>query len=156
MGGQLLTRAVRLPGLGSLLVRRRDVLTEQFLFKAGLADPGSLDDLDRAAYRAPHPDAASRMALLAFPRQIPFSNRSTVAELSAQNARGLLRHFAAKPAAIVSGMRDVLFRPDVVGQWSELLPHAEVTRLEEAGHFVQEDAPEAVISALLRLTAQRP
>ncbi|MDQ3241932.1 MAG: alpha/beta fold hydrolase [Actinomycetota bacterium] len=31
MGGRSATRAVRAPGLGSLLARRRDVLTEQFL-----------------------------------------------------------------------------------------------------------------------------
>jgi len=151
MGGRAGTRAVRTPGLGSLLARRRDVLTEQFLFKAGLADPTVLDELDREAYRAPHPDAASRAALLAFPRQIPFREGGPVAELSAENADGVRRHFARKPVALVWGMQDVLFGPEVLGSWRELLPDAKVTEIDHAGHFLQEDAPDEVRAALLDL-----
>lgn len=156
MGGRSATRAVRTPGLGSLLVRRRDVLREQFLFKAGLADAAVLDERDREAYRAPHPDPASRTALLAFPRQIPFRARGPIAELSAENADGLARHFASRPVALVWGMRDVLFGPDVLALWREHLPHAEVTAIDHAGHFVQEDAPEQVRDALLELVRRPP
>ena len=155
MGARFVTRAVRTPGLGSLLARRRDVLTEQFLFKAGLADPTVLDELDREAYRAPHPDPASRTALLAFPREIPFRDRGPVAELSAENAEGLARHYTTKPVALVWGMKDILFGPEVLRLWGELLPHADVTSIENAGHFVQEDAPNDVIGALLNLVDDR-
>jgi len=155
MGGRSATRMVRTPGLGSLLIRRRDVLTEQFFFKAGLADPAALDDRDRDAYRAPHPDPGSRAALLAFPRQIPYREGDPVAELSAENADGLGRHFRTKPVALVWGMKDVLFGPEVLRLWNELLPAAEVTEIDEAGHFVQEDAPAEVTAALLELMGDR-
>ena len=155
MGGRSATRAVRTPGLGSLLARRRDVLTEQFLFKSGLADPAVLDEVDHEAYRAPHPDPASRTALLALPRQIPFRDGHPVAELSAENADGLARNFTTKPVALVWGMQDVLFGPDVLRLWRELLPYAEVIAIENAGHFVQEDAPDGVAGALLKLARER-
>ncbi len=150
MGMRSSTWAVRTPGLGSLLVRRRHVMTEQFLFKAGLADPTTLDEVDREAYRAPHPDAASRAALLAFPREIPLGGGGPVAELGAENADGLARHFANMPVTLVWGMRDVLFGPEVLRLWRDLLPHADVTTIAHAGHLVQEEAPDAVRTALIR------
>jgi haloalkane dehalogenase len=48
-------------------------------------------------------------------------------------------------------MRDVLFGPEVLDRWRDTLPSAGVTRLDDAGHFVQEDAHERVIPELLRL-----
>jgi haloalkane dehalogenase len=48
-------------------------------------------------------------------------------------------------------MRDVLFGPDVLEMWRETLPAAGVARLDDAGHFVQEDAHERVIPELLAL-----
>lgn len=151
IGGRAATRVVRLPGIGSLLVRRRAMLTERFLFSAGLSDPGVLDEVDREAYRAPHPDPASRTAVLSFPREIPFRPGDPVAELCAENAAGLASHFTAKPVVLAWGMQDVLFGPEVLGLWRKLLPDAEVTKIDRAGHFIQEDAPDQVEGALLAL-----
>lgn len=156
MGGRFGTRMVRTPALGSVLARRRNVLTEQFLFGAGLADPAVLDELDHEAYRAPHPDPASRAAPLELPREIPFRGGGPVAELSAENAAGLARDFRSKPVAIAWGMKDVLFGPEVLELWRELLPSAAVTTIDGGGHFVQEDAPDAVTGALLELLSVRP
>jgi haloalkane dehalogenase len=50
-------------------------------------------------------------------------------------------------------MRDVLFGPEVLDMWRETLPGAGVVRLDDAGHFVQEDAHERVIPELLGLLA---
>lgn len=129
-------------------------MTEQFLFKAGLANPGALDERDHAAYRAPHPDPSSRTAMLVFPREIPFRARGPVFDLSAENEEGLVRAFRSKPVRLVWGMKDVLFGTEVLSLWQELLPDARATRLDEAGHFVQEDAPEEVTAALLELATE--
>jgi pimeloyl-ACP methyl ester carboxylesterase len=159
MGAMASVRALRAPLLGPLLVKRRSVPVEAFLLRAGLARPERLDDRAREAYRAPHPTPADRDAVLAFPRQIPLRRGGPVAELAARTADRLPRALAGKPVTLCWGARDVLFGEDVLSLWRELLPAATVARLPDAGHFLQEDAPEAVaehVVACARAAARRP
>jgi hypothetical protein len=49
-------------------------------------------------------------------------------------------------------MKDAAFTPAVLEElWLGTFPHAVVTRVPDAGHFVQEDAYERVVPALLEL-----
>jgi pimeloyl-ACP methyl ester carboxylesterase len=147
-----LIRAFRVPGLGELLVQGLGMFTRGFLFHAAVVHPERLTKQVRAAYLAPHPSWASRAAVLAFPRQIPFRPRGPVAELSLR-LEDEIAVLTDRPARIVWGMRDVSFAPEMLEQWETLLPAAAVTRLDDAGHCIQEDAPEPVINELLELVA---
>jgi pimeloyl-ACP methyl ester carboxylesterase len=149
MGERGTLRLLRAPGIGALGVKGRDGLTETFLFKSGLAHPERLDDDAKAAYRAAHPSWRSRTPLLAFPRQIPLRPGGEVADLTSATEEGLRRDLRGKPAALCWGMRDILFGEEVVRRWLETLPDAEVIRLDDAGHFLQEDAPEEVARRLV-------
>ena len=154
MGRGLTLRMLRTRGLGELAAKRRAGLTEDFLLRAGVRHRDRLDAQAKAAYRAPHPDAASRTGVLAFPRQVPLSEDDAVAALSREVEEGLRRSFADRPATICWGMRDVLFREPVLDLWRAVLPGARVVRLDDAGHFVQEDAHERVVPELLDLLAR--
>ena len=46
-------------------------------------------------------------------------------------------------------MPDVLFGPAVLERWEKVLPQADVVRLEDAGHFVPEDAPDELANLLV-------
>ena len=151
MGRGLTLRLLRLRGTGELIAKLRGGLTEDFLLGAGTRRRERLDHNAKAAYRAPYPDAASRTGVLAFPRQVPLSDDTPVAELTRETDALLRRHFHDRPARICWGMRDVLFGPEVLDRWRDTLPNARVTRLDGAGHFVQEDAYERVIPDLLDL-----
>jgi pimeloyl-ACP methyl ester carboxylesterase len=153
MGRQATLRALRTRGLGELIAKLRDGLTEDFLLGAGTKHHDRLDKQAEAAYRAPHPDRASRTALLAFPRQVPLSPDGPVAKLTRATDDALRRHFLGRPVHISWGMRDILFGEEVLDLWRQSLPNAGVTRLDDAGHFVQEDAHERVIPDLLALLA---
>jgi pimeloyl-ACP methyl ester carboxylesterase len=148
----LLIRAFRVPGLGELLVQGLGMFTRGFLFHAAVVHPERLTKQVQAAYLAPHPSWTSRVAVLAFPRQIPFRAHGPVAELSLR-----LEHeiavLADRPARIVWGMRDISFAPEMLERWETLLPQAKVTRLADAGHCIQEDAGEEVIRELLEFLA---
>lgn len=143
-------KAFRTPVVGELMVKGAHAFVRQFLFRAGLHDPARLTETDHAAYLAPHPTWASRTGILAFPRQIPAGPAGPISDFVALEAAKLAKGFADKPVRIVWPMNDVAFKPETLdGMWLKAFPHAEVTRVEGAGHFIQEDAPDIAISALL-------
>jgi pimeloyl-ACP methyl ester carboxylesterase len=151
MGRAMTLRLFRTPGLGQLAVKVRSGLTEDFLLRAGVRYRDRLDADARRAYRAPHPTRASRTGVLAFPRQVPLATDDPVAELTREVDDGLRRDFQDRPARICWGMHDILFGEEVLDLWRETLPAAGVLRLEDAGHFVQEDGHGQVIPELLAL-----
>lgn len=55
------------------------------------------------------------------------------------------------PATIVWGDRDPVYGPHFLRQWQRVMPHAPVTHVAAAGHFVQEEAPEAYVNAIERM-----
>ncbi len=93
-------------------------------------------------YRAPFPTAAERHGLYAFARQIA-AGAPSLADLWAQRER--IRNI---PSLLIWGMKDVAFGPNYLARWRELLPRAEVLELPEAGHLVQEEAPEQILGTL--------
>jgi len=149
--------AFRTPGIGELLVKGDHAFVKRFLFQAGLADPSRLTEADRAAYLAPHPTWSSRSGILAFPRQIPSGPKGSISDFVAVEGAKLAEGFADKPVKIVWPMKDVAFGPETLdGMWLRTFPNAEVVRIEKAGHFIQEDAPELVIPELLNLLGAIP
>ncbi len=57
--------------------------------------------------------------------------------------------FDDRPVLLVWGMQDPVLTPAVLARWQKVLPHAETHSIDDAGHFVQEDAPERVVDLLL-------
>lgn len=154
MGKGATLRMLRTRALGEMIATVRAGLTEDFLFKGGIVQGDRLDRDAKAAYRAPHPDRASRAGVIAFPRQVPLSGDTPVAALTRETEAGLRNVFGSRPARICWGMRDVLFGEAVLSLWTETLPGASVVRIEDAGHFVQEDAHERIVPQLLELSSQ--
>ena len=52
------------------------------------------------------------------------------------------------PTLIIWGMKDTAFPPYQLARWQQLLPDAEICRLEAAGHWPHEEQPERVSAAL--------
>jgi cis-3-alkyl-4-acyloxetan-2-one decarboxylase len=142
-------RVFRLPVLGELAVKGLDLFTRVFLFRAGVVHHDRLDATVKAAYRAPHPTWSSRTAVLVFPREIPAGPQGPVSDLLGEIENGLAV-LADRPVAIAWAMRDIAFTPEVLDQlWLRTFPAADVTRLDDAGHYLQEDAHERIVPALL-------
>jgi pimeloyl-ACP methyl ester carboxylesterase len=51
------------------------------------------------------------------------------------------------PVLLLWGMKDPAFGPAALRRWQEALPHAQTVEFPEAGHFVQEEAPDQATSA---------
>ncbi|MFL5866820.1 MAG: alpha/beta fold hydrolase [Thermoleophilaceae bacterium] len=141
-------REFRTEGLGEILALAGNLFVEAI--PGGMAsrdvDPAMMD-----AYRAPFPDYWSRVGTLAFQRDIPLTER----DRSAPVMSGIHERLAELdvPATLLWGMRDRVFQPVFLDQWRELLPEARVVELDDAGHFVVEDRPDAVVDAAAGLAA---
>lgn len=137
------------------MVKGFHAFVKLFLFKAGLVYPKRLGDREKAAYLAPHPTWSSRTAILTFPREIPAGPRGRVSDFVAVIHDQLINAFTHKPVFIAWPMKDIAFGPEILEDlWLQDFPRAEVMRIHDAGHYIQEDAHEKVIPQLLRFLAK--
>jgi haloalkane dehalogenase len=136
-------RELHTEGLGELLVLAGNLFVESI--PGGMASRDT-DPVMMEAYRAPFPDYWSRIGQLAFQRDIPLTERDRSARLMGSIYERLSD--IDVPVTLLWGMRDPVFQPVFLDQWRELFPHANVTELHDAAHFVPEDRPDAVIEAI--------
>jgi pimeloyl-ACP methyl ester carboxylesterase len=143
-------RLFRTPVAGEVAVQGLDLFKRGFLFRAGLNRRDRLTRGVKRAYRAPHPTWSSRMPILVFPREIPSGPEGRVSNFVAVIEEGLRDGFREKPVGIAWAMKDRAFTPEMLeGLWLHTFPQADVLRLEDAGHYLQEDAHEEIVPALL-------
>jgi haloalkane dehalogenase len=136
-------REFRAEGLGEILALGGNLFVESI--PGGMARRDT-DPLMMDAYRAPFPDYWSRVGTLAFQRDIPLSERDRSASLIASIQERLTE--LDVPVLLVWGMRDRVFQPVFLDQWRELFPAARSAELDDAGHFLVEDRPEAVTASI--------
>lgn len=111
------------------------------------AHPDRLTETVMDAYLAPFPTPESRRALLCWSRDIPFAaGDPSYAEM--QQIENGLAQFRQLPVLLVWGMQDPVLPPSVLRMWQQLYPHATTHELDEASHFLQEDAPERIVQAI--------
>jgi haloalkane dehalogenase len=137
-------REFRTEGLGEILVLGGNLFVESI--PGGMANRDT-DPVMMNAYRAPFRDYWSRVGMLAFQRDIPFTERDRSAALMGSIHERLEQ--LDIPVTLVWGMRDPVFQPVFMDQWRELFPDARVVELDDAAHFVPEDRPDAVTAACL-------
>ncbi|MGJ3245886.1 MAG: alpha/beta fold hydrolase [Elainellaceae cyanobacterium] len=148
-------RLFRTPIIGEVMVKGLHAFVRFFLFKDGLVYPQRLGNREKAAYLAPHPTWSSRTAILTFPREIPAGPNGRISDFVAVIHDQLLSAFSHKPVFIAWPMKDVAFGPDILQNlWLQDFPNAEVMTIEDAGHYIQEDAYEKVIPQLLSFLAK--
>ena len=134
----------RLPLVGPLLVRGLN----------GFAGPAtrmamhrrSLTEAEKGGYLFPYDSWGNRGAVNAFVRDIPLAAGHPSWPALAETAMGLPQ-FADRPALILWGGKDFCFNDRFLARWQKILPHAEVRRIADAGHYVLEDAEEEVVPA---------
>jgi len=112
------------------------------------ATTSELSDAVLAAYDAPFPNAASKAGAQQFPLLVPMSedDAGVAEQLKIQAALAQW----SKPALVAFSDEDPVFPYPKSGErFIELIPTAgEQVRIENAGHFLQEDKPEAVVAAM--------
>ena len=104
-----------------------------------------------AAYNAPFPDDDHKQGVRQFPNLVPGTPRTPSAEPN-KEARKILREWK-KPFLCAFSDKDPIFS-GVENSFYKLIPGCKdmphVT-IEDAGHFLQEDQPEACVDAILSI-----
>lgn len=143
-------RVFQTRGVGEAMVKGLHLFVRVVLFRAGVVHRDRLTPEVKSAYLAPHPNYRSRTAVLVFPREIPAGPEGEVSDLNAEIEAGLETHFRSKPVKIMWAMKDIAFTPQMLDElWLKTFPDADVVRLDDAGHFLQEDAYERIVPALV-------
>lgn len=105
------------------------------------------------AYLAPYSTPHDRIATLRFVEDVPQSRShrtwAIVDEVDRQ-----LEKLADRPLTVVWGREDWCFTLRFYEGWRERFPAADAEIVDDASHYVFEDAPERVVAALERHTAR--
>jgi haloalkane dehalogenase len=138
-GTQLFSRLLGGP-IGGYLIQQRNVFVEKII-------PGNVKRHKLApevmnAYRGPFPTPDTRRPMHVFPREI-LRSRPFLAEIE----RGLAK-LRDRPALLVWPTKDIAFREPERKRWEQIFPNHRTVILEGAGHYIQEDAPEEIVSAI--------
>ncbi len=111
-------------------------------------DPASIGPEERRAYAYPLARWRDRAAPLAMARMVPNGpDHPSIPILS--ECEAWVRRFEG-PAELVWGLKDPILGRSLK-RMREALPHARVTETE-AGHFLQEEVPELLAEAILRVS----
>lgn len=101
---------------------------------------GKLTPAEADHYRAVQPTAQARAGLATMPREIRAAH-----PLLDRLARDVPATLGGKPALLVWGMRDMVFRPRAcIPRMSAAFTDLEIVELPRARHFIQEHAPDAI------------
>ncbi len=135
-------RCCRIPLLGNFMVRRLNLFARLALKMA--THRKQLSKPARDGLLSPYDSYANRIAIARFIEQIPSSpghpNWQLLCSLEKQ-----LQGLSNIPTRIIWGMKDWCFTPHCLDRLMEIFPHADVTRLEDVGHYVMEENPDRVI-----------
>ena len=127
--------------IGQYLIRRHNMFVNGVMPRA-VGDRSVLTQEVMEHYRSAQPSPAARAASAALPGHITGASdwlRSIWEERAA---------FTNKPALILWGLKDIAFRRKELERWQSALTEADLHVFEDCGHFLAEEAPDRVVSAL--------
>ena len=138
------------PGFGALTVRGLNAFA---LGASRMAVQEPLPKRVREGLIAPYDSWQNRIATLRFVQDIPLSV-SDPSYAIVKEVEENLDLFRDRPVWIGWGRKDFVFDDSFLEEWRHKLPRAEIQVYESAGHYVLEDAGEAILEAI-RLFIQR-
>jgi haloalkane dehalogenase len=128
--------------LGKYLILQHNLFVRQLApFKRELKVSKNFE-----AYIAPFAIPESRMGTYVFPWAIGNSDEWL------ESIESKMSRLAGKPVELVWGMQDMAFGNETtIHRWLRYFPAAPVDRIPDAGHYIQEDHPDRVVSAIKRV-----
>ncbi len=145
-------RVCRIPWLGTWAIRRLNLFARAAL-RMAVANPENLTREVRAGLLAPYDSWEHRVAIDRFVKDIPGSPRHPTWN-TLEHLEQSLSELSHLPVQLIWGMRDWCFRPSCLERFLDIFPDARSTCLQQASHYVVEDAPAQVIASLREFLAK--
>ncbi|MEE2643262.1 MAG: alpha/beta fold hydrolase [Planctomycetota bacterium] len=139
-------QVARWPLVGKLAIRGFNLFCKKALTTA-VADPAALSDIARQGLLAPYNNWANRVAIHQFVQDIP-TRRAHPSYGALKLVQDGLVKLEDVPVKMIWGMKDWVFTGEVLAEMEKRIPHASVHRIENAGHYVMEEAREEVIEQI--------
>lgn len=137
--------------LGTWLIRSRNLFCRHAANVCVKRQPLPPDVRDW--YLRPYDSWDNRVAVLKFVQTIPLKPTDSGYEII-EETEAALPKLARTPTLICWGMKDFVFSPEFLEEWQRLMPHAEVHRFDDAGHYILEDAAQEVIPLIDRFLSR--
>lgn len=138
-------------GLGAVLVRGANAFARAATRVCVTRRP--LPPEIRDALCAPYDSWDNRRAVLRFVQDIPLGASDPGFDILT-DVGASLPQFDDRPVLIAWGMRDFVFDEHFLRVWEEKLPHAQVHRFADAGHYVLEDAGDEIEALVVDFLAK--
>lgn len=136
-------RFCRLPLVGPIMIRGLNLFAI-VAARVACRHRERMTEEVRAGYLLPYGSYADRVAVLRFVQDIPVdAAHPTFAVL--QSIENGLAQFRRHPMLIMWGGKDPVFTTRLLKGWRERFPEAVVKEIDDAGHYVLEDAYERII-----------
>jgi haloalkane dehalogenase len=138
--------------LGAFLITRFNAFARGAVV---LAAKTKLSDEVARGLTAPYDAPGDRLATLRFVQDIPLDPQDRAWPVVEQTA-AKLSSLAGVPMLICWGMKDFVFDRHFLEEFERRFPAAEVHRFANAGHYVLEDEPAAIIGHVKAFLATHP
>jgi cis-3-alkyl-4-acyloxetan-2-one decarboxylase len=132
----------RIPVLGDIAIRQFNGFARAALTMA-VNHRERMTPAVKAGFLAPYDNWNNRIANLRFVQDIPMNDRHRTWPVM-KEIEAALPQFKDRPMQIHWGMKDWCFDESFLKTWQEKFPAADVTKYEDAGHYVLEDAHERI------------
>ena len=139
-------RMCRTPIFGRVAIQGLNLFSHVAL-RLAVAKPQNLAKEVKAGLLAPYDSWSHRTAVYRFVDDVPMVEKhpSYKTLLDIEEKLPLLRD---KQISLIWGMQDWCFSPEFLARFLQDFPEAHVCRLDNAGHYLMEDEPEAVLDAM--------
>jgi cis-3-alkyl-4-acyloxetan-2-one decarboxylase len=144
----------RVPGFGDIAIRGFNAFALAAVDMACKNKERMTDEV-RAGYLAPYSNFANRIATLRFVQDIPMSSNALSYSV-VKNIEENLEQFKSLPVMIAWGAKDFVFNDHFLKKWQGIFPEAEVHHVQDAGHYVVEDAHERIIPWIQEFLQNNP
>ena len=147
-------RLCHVPILGQVAIQGLNLFARAAT-RMTVCKPERMTPAVKAGYLAPYDSWAHRVAVYRFVLDIPLRPSHPSYQTLAQIEQGLAK-FRQHPVCLIWGMRDWCFSPWFLERFREFFPQAEVHRLEDAGHYLVEDAHEQIVPLMEEFLEKHP